>query len=257
MLLSAFSETALAALELQASTYDRTGVTFIELLSMLTGTKKLIRLVIDADKLTGVHRSVAQSGLHVVVSSQELVTCQGGLNGDKFQKWSSLSGKMPRALYISKDQHISELAAILDMEGNDASLAGLLGYPECCQKAYDPTRYQNWWYWISHATPSKTSLASIMNRISRLYSNASYLYDYFPCSLDCRASKQIAGTNRSTLLTHGCSELVSSWDLRQSGEFLVFPDCVLTLAGNEWKSVFGLALNQDHRNGIRLSFDLP
>jgi|LauGreDrversion4_2_1035121.scaffolds.fasta_scaffold27058_4 hypothetical protein len=256
MLLSSFSETALAALELQASTYETSGATFIEFLSLLTGSKKILRLVVTADKLREVETSMVLAGLQVSVSPQELVTTQGNINGDRFQEWAEPMGRLPRALYISKDRQISELAAKLDMQGDDASFAQLLGYPSCCHDAYDPNRYQNWWFTISYATKNKAGLSSMMNRISRLYSHASFLYDYFPCSLDCTASKLLADSNRSILLGHGCNELVSRWDLLQSGQFLVFPDCVMKHTENGWQSIFGLASKQDYRTAIELEFSL-
>ena len=63
MLLSSFSEKALSALELQASTQERTGVTFIELLSLLDGTKRLVRLVVNPGKLDEVKNSMELAGL--------------------------------------------------------------------------------------------------------------------------------------------------------------------------------------------------
>jgi hypothetical protein len=257
MLLSSFSETALTALELQASTYERTGVTFVELLSLLAGTKKLVRLVINPNRLLEVEKTMALAGLQVAISPMELVTSQGNMNGDKFQEWSSLTGRMPRAIYISQDRQISELAASLDSKGDDASFSDLLGYPSCCYSAYDPSRYRNWWYWISHATRIKSDLPSTMNRISRLYSQASFLYDYFPCSLDCSASMLLAESNRYILLTHGCIELVSKWDLLQSGRFLILPDCVMKHTEYGWKNKFGLELDRDYKDAIKLEFRLP
>jgi hypothetical protein len=256
MLLSSFSETALTALELQASTHETSGVTFIEFLSLLTGSKKILRLVVTADNLQEVVSSMTLAGLQVIISPQELVTIQGNISGDRFQEWSDPTGRLPRALYISKDRQISELAAKLDMQGDDASFAELLGYPSCCHNAYDPNRYQNWWFTITNATRNKEDLSSVMNRISRLYSHASFLYDYFPCSLDCTASKLLADSNRSILLAHGCNDLVSKWDLLQSGQFLVFPDCVMKHTDNGWQSRFGLASNQDYRTAIELEFSL-
>lgn len=257
MLLSAFSETALAALGLQASTSERSGAAFVEFLALLTGTKKLVRLVVEADKLLGIQLAVMEAGLKIAISPQELVTCHINQCGDRFQAWGDLTGNMPRAVYISKDQQISDHAAELDLHGNDQSLSVLLGYPRCCQEAYNPNRYQNWWYHISCMTETRLHLASVMNRMSRLYSSASYLYDYFPCSLNCEFSREIALTNRQMLLTHGCNEIVDNWDRMQAGEFLVFPNSIITFTGNTWKTRLGVQSSLDSNIGIKLRFESP
>ena len=96
-----------------------------------------------------------------------------------------------------------------------------------------------------------------MNQLSRLYSHASFLYDYFPCSLDCSASKLLASSNRSILLKHGCNEIVLNWDSLQSGQFLVFPGYIMKYTENGWQSRFGSTLKQDSSDAIWLEFHLP
>lgn len=239
MWLSACSDTALAALWLQSCTGHTSGVTYVELLAVLTGSKAVVRLVLSPKVAQEVAIAAKRVGLFNCTSAYELAELHSNCNGDLFQRWTDSTGDHPRAVYISKSESISKDAANLDLAGDDTALAKLLGYPECCRRAYDPIRLSEWWYTISSTTSSSSDLPFVLNRIALLHSGASYLYDYFPCSFNCRRSVDLAIRNRSMLLDHGCFGLVSEWDQILQGEYLVYPDAVLRRVGNSWEQCFG------------------
>lgn len=254
MWLSACSELAVAALSLQWSAGQGSGASFVELVALLHGSKDVVRFVVDSSMLDVVGRSATSLGLYMAVSEQVLSDVSVNLNGDRFQEWCQTRAIGQRAIYLSFSSDLAQSASRLDQAGDDIQLALLLGYPLCCVQAYNKRDYSSWWYDISYFTKQRSSLCSSMNRLASLYSNASFLYDYFPCSFDCMSSLKIATANRALLLDHGCSKLVASWDALQQGEFIVKPNGVQRMTSDGWHQYFGHAIDANPKP-IRLQFN--
>lgn len=254
MWLSACSELAVAALSVQWSAGQGSGASFVELVALLHGSKDLVRFVVDSSMLDVVGRLATSLGLDMAVSEQVLSDVSVNLNGDRFQEWCKSRAIGQRAIYLSRSLDLAQSASRLDQAGDDTQLALLLGYPLCCVEAYSKCDYHSWWYDISCSTTERFSLCSSMNRLASLYSNASFLYDYFPCSFDCISSRKIATANRALLLDHGCSKLVANWDVLQQGEFIINPSGVQRMRSDGWHQCFGHAVDANPLS-VRLKFN--
>jgi len=102
--------------------------------------------------------------------------------------------------YISKYEKIVEFAKHYEHERDHTSLGKLLGYPECCINFYTGNREQ-----ALKNQDDYMMLIPTKDKIYPFYNNYAIrcfgvsLISHFPCSLDCKNSKDIAQKNLNFL----------------------------------------------------------
>jgi hypothetical protein len=260
MWLSASSESTHKALALEHLAGQRGGATLVELLALLDGEKNGLRLVCSAEHVGPLFEAAKTFGLAILASEEGLADVHMNSQGDRYQEWAPLSDGSTRAVYLARGEADAAHLRDLDVTGG-AGLANFLGYPACCDRAYVAERRPDWWLAIAQTTSVRSGLLSVANRLSTLYSSASYLYDYFPCGFDCEESTTLARNNRERLLRHGCGPLVAAWDRHQRGVFVVSSDQVWRQVGGE-DGPWALLVGESDATGlpdagIRLEFISP
>jgi hypothetical protein len=265
MWLSASSDSARTALALTGTSGHRDGKTFVEFLSFIDCAKRAIRLVCGPSDVEHLNEAATALGFSVAVSDRSLTDVSVNAAGDRYQKWDTnrqdSSGE--RAIYLARSTADVKELSTLDSRDDDEALARFLGYPICCcDDRRSIAGRGDWWLAMAEATSTRSRLPSLMNRMSTLYSSASFLYDYFPCAYDCAHSANLARENRHRLIRHGCSELVAAWDRSQQGMFVIQNDVIYRSvsgkADSDLRAVFGLdrtaCVPLDTRDGILIYF---
>ena len=245
MLHSVCSDSVVIASQVFSDLKRPSGSLFLEILSLIERRKRVLRLVVAISDVRFVRSVLESAGLKVSASGRALRDVWRSDFGENYSSWASTAtannGKT--VLYASWSVATSMAAADLDDAEDSQSLGLLLGYPKCCVSAYaslpstDP-----WWYrYAVNAAPDKQCYP-LSNKIASLLGPGSFLYDYFPCSVSCAASAQLAEANFLALDSGGIGEVARTWMVWHSGTFLVGKSVVIRCDDEgkpaTWKTTF-------------------
>ena len=188
----------------------------VEFCSLLTGRKRVVRIVIPCFMKDEVSSYLVYNFPHMTVASSEfhLRTVRSESNVDHFQ--IKVTGDvMPEdscVIWIGYSDGV-EQASMFEMS-EDPSLAFVYGYPECCRNGYQEILLGKKWFDRFFADrPTYQVMPMLMNRFSSLSDPfLGYHWDYFPCSSTCRETHQINTENRKDLQEFEFSDLTKIID---------------------------------------------
>lgn len=169
----------------------------IEILTLLNGTKQVVRQGFYDNELQRVKDFCKRKGLFIEYSSYKVVIAD--CDKPYSNKGIKVSTSDPRRgmifVYISKDLNKAVMASIFELKNDHRSLGLLLGYPECCVKFYvkhEPERRN------IDADLISCTLENSRGVTYPFYTNISKrgmditLLDHFPCSFNCEKSIELA-----------------------------------------------------------------
>jgi hypothetical protein len=175
----------------------------LEVLSLLSGKKQVVRQGYYDDELLAVESFCARQNLHIVKSVFKISPVEKG-----YSNKGILSKEGMSFVYISKDEMLANKVAYSEIKGDHFDLGILLGYPRCCCTFFEknfPARSKldnNYDDDVLAASPKKRYPFQ-MNIFRR--SDDCCLLSHFPCSLGCKESLRIADAYLEVLRLHDCS----------------------------------------------------
>lgn len=196
---------------------------FIELLSLLEGNKKVMRLVVRKNLYQKLIMIFDALGIYYLKSTFMLETIWSTNTFDYFQNRIDYQDDLDLdfVLFLGEKKSVKKA---LDIESNicdDFETAQIYGYPKCCAESYkDITLGKNWIdQFLEDA--QKDVYPTYLNRISSIFDpGLTYHYDYFPCSINCKKTSSIVHQNRINLQKYGYSELIPLIDTHLRKSFL-------------------------------------
>ena len=176
-------------LELSKKTADFNIRNFLEVLALLDGSKKVMRLSLHDNSEPIIRMHIERLGLNWVRSKFRQKTSFTSNLGDSYTESVSFSssGDLPFTVMVSFDQNAACSALEMEEETGDFdSLGIMLGYPSCCVKSYGKIKDGNDWLKVALSnTPISNAYEPAVNKLSYLFSGMTLFYDYFPCSFNC------------------------------------------------------------------------
>lgn len=170
---------------------------WLELAAVAARAKPLARLVLRQSDVA--HLNVAARPLQLVVVDSGLdvrdeVAILGGSLSKVGERGSGAAGLGVHYAVRTGDVVAADRLRQLEAtDGSDAEIGRALGYPECCVAAYGSiTASGDWLRSLLDGTPPGVKAFAACNRMGRFLGNWAVLPDYFPCSLRCEASRQLA-----------------------------------------------------------------
>ncbi len=207
---SKLAQDAAALLELRRDVPDFTFRNLLETLALIAGRKSLLRLVLDDRPMPPVRALLERIGLQVAVSPWKIAPVYSTPLGDTYTE--VVENNDPRGVrrVLMAASRTTVLNQGLDLEeaGDfDHELGPLLGYPKCCVSAYDrvgPDRH--WLDLLIEGNNPNGPLPCGANRLASLFDDRALFYDYFPCSLQCEATRAISRSGLELLGLCGLEE---------------------------------------------------
>jgi len=192
----------------------------VQLRLLLVGAKPLMLAHGPERALTALAGFLSARGFHTLLSPQEYVPAFDETLGRYCNRMASVrpavagSGQW-RALLASEDEQAVALGWLCLLFGWDRFLGALLGYPECCCKAFaerwpvalrdhggDPALM------LLEATAfGVRQLPWETNSFARYF--GSEIIQHFPCSLDCAATCRLAHRNLEILARYSQADATS------------------------------------------------
>lgn len=205
-----------------------------EVAAALAGLKRVVRVVVEPSELAVTKQLLADLGLAVREADSFLGVKKATNLGDQ---WTIHVAKDdPRCAYATVFAALdpSDAAKAARQEGTaDAQEIGrFLGYPECCVTNYSRIEDGSEWLTIlldGHRARSKRQQrpSHLANKIGYLFDGASFLPDYFPCSLYCAEAKELASLLREAALKCGLVDLVLETDQALKRPIIVWRGLVI------------------------------
>lgn len=169
----------------------------LEMLSLLEGDKPVIR--------QGFYQEQSFRELHVAKSDFKVMLVDKTAYSNKGVKVSLDDPEGMLFLYISKDKHKAEKAALHESQQDHFNLGIDLGYPECCARFFsehEPARSKlDNDYEVPVLDNSEGSSFPFYTNIF-LRKQDCCLLSHFPCRLDCKESIEIGRRNLEVLKKH-------------------------------------------------------
>ena len=186
-----FSEALLAANEVVEACSLAGERYLIEMAAMLADVKDVVRIQIENDKEYLVLENYSkQFGLALTHSPTRMKVAWTNDLGDTFLTtvpWDDPDGSS-FAAYLGKNIGLVNSAALVESEGTAEEIGNLLGYPECCCRAYERLEQGEFWIPVLSERSFKYEYSPWANRYAYLLYGASLFPDYFPCSLSCKGT---------------------------------------------------------------------
>lgn len=183
-----------------------------EIAAVLTGSKKVVRVVVNDADIALAGRLLEELGLAVALPTRALAVDLETSLGDRYCRHVPLGdpAATEAALLAARSIDIAEDGRAIDENGTTAEIGALYEYPVCCITSY--ALLDGDFDWIEKLIEDhrqKHSLPSVLgNKLAYLFSGQSFLPDYFPCSLHCSGSNELAWRMRTAALSVGLSDLV-------------------------------------------------
>lgn len=184
----------------------------LELLGLKAHMKPLVRLVVKEDEREALSGFCASHSLILVASDFKLKPVFTTPLGDTFLEKTSFTDPLATndVLFIAQSKEVATQAIFLERNSCDAEETGrLYGYPPCCASNYP--RIQDGEHWlVSYFGATEDIVHSwLNNKIAYLFPPHLAIFpDYFPCSIDCEATRSLALRYAALLDLAGCSELL-------------------------------------------------
>lgn len=184
---------------------------FIELLGLIAGLKPVVRLAGSPDQLATIENALRPFVDHVERSPLGLVKVYSNRLSDSFYKAvsGSLSDFDLMVTYLGDSSKVAEAIGAETTGCDDEEIARTLGYPRCCAKNYASIKSgQHWIGSYMRGTGGLIRAPWQANKIAYLFApGLTLLPDYFPCSVFCQSTWQLAHCYHSVLCEHGFTEI--------------------------------------------------
>lgn len=185
----------------------------IEVAAVLVGAKRVVRVIVGRDEHPRARERLRALGLAVETSPFALATEFQTALGDRFV--SHVSPDDPRAeslvLLGALERGEVERAIAVETGGDNLALGALYEYPPCCVAAYEPiAEGRDWVAALLDARPVDAASHAWGNRIGSLFEGHGFLPDYFPCSLECEASRSLGARCRQAALDESLDAAVAA-----------------------------------------------
>lgn len=186
-----------------------------EVAAALVGAKRVVRVVVEPDEIAATKALLSDLGLAVKEAELFLGVEKATSLGDQ---WTIHVAKDdPRcayaAVFAARDPAAAAIAARQEGTADAQEIGRFLGYPECCVSNYARIEAGDEWLALlldEHRTRGARETPShLANKVGYLFDGASFLPDYFPCSLHCSGAKNLAVLLCQSALNCGLADLVS------------------------------------------------
>jgi len=173
----------------------------VEMLSLLTGLKKALRLSIKDSKLRDTLSVISLFGLRSYVHPLKFLPIGHGGGVSRVNYFSDIVEMNDKRhglclVYVSQDDRLAKLTFLLDFFHDHYALGLLLGYPPCCSRFF-----KNNWKHVSGGsgdlvlsalkrTASSPPYPFVVNNLLT-YINNDALLSHFICRYDCEHSKKL------------------------------------------------------------------
>lgn len=186
-----------------------------EIAATLTGSKRVVRVVVEPADVEITKSLLLDLGLEVKEAELFLGVDTATSLGDQ---WTvHVTRNDPRCayalLFAAREPLAAATAARQEGTADAQEIGRFLGYPECCLSNY--ARIEAGAEWLTLLLNDHRARAErgqrpsyLTNKIGYLFDGASFLPDYFPCSLHCQGARNIAAGMRTAALGCGLSDLV-------------------------------------------------
>lgn len=212
----------------------------IEFLALLTGDKKVVRLVLTREQARQVGNALAQYCANIDHGSSQYVLREvfRSTRWDSFHERflkATEDNEDVRAHFFGETRFVSLAVEAEDHAADALTLGTLFGIPECCALAYrDSLNASGKWMQVYMRSLKTMSVVdATANRFSSVFGNQmGFHFDYFPCSFDCQKTLQISRANRERLLHFGFDTLVELADANSKGiaihlnDHVYYTDCI-------------------------------
>lgn len=211
----------------------------VEFLALLSGDKKVVRLVLTRGQAREVGRALAQYCPNIGQGSSQYVLQEVF----KSSQWDSFHERRIKATkeegdvsaYFFGETRFVALAIEAEDDAADAmTLGALFGIPECCARAYHESLNASgrWMQGYVRSSKSVSIADATANRFSSVVGHQMGFHnDYFPCGFDCDETLQISRANRERLLYYGFDVLVEVADANSTGIAISLGDHVFYETG--------------------------
>ena len=215
----------------------------IEIVSLCTKKKSVVRLVIPKNKLKTVkhvltkyfneyRHSLAPYALVDVFFGS--ATANDG-TVDRFQDRVAID-KYPegdRVIFLGTKSGVEEAVELESGECDNLEASSIYGYPSCCALAYDKIEKSGSWIeaCLSNVTGT-VHLPAIANRFSTLISPELGVHlDYFPCLIDCKETLSINETNKQCLALSPLADFIQPVNEHLNATIIWWKSCMWYLKG--------------------------
>ena len=171
--------------------------TEIDILMLLCGKKRALRLIINYDEYNKALILAEILNVNVYVSEKRVSVVSISGTGDEYIDYLSSAPKKSQYLICyAKTIEDAKACALLESLPTNRSkilLNKLLNYPICCVNSFLQRRPHNDWITpFLRKTPIMNWYPVWTNRLGYLFSGFMPLYDYEPCSAFCKGSLALA-----------------------------------------------------------------
>jgi hypothetical protein len=186
---------------------------FLEFVGLASAIKRVIRIPVDPIHEASILQDFALThSVTMRLSRRKLAVVASNALDEQYVSWVELgdSREGDQVAYLALDTADAEFAALAEDEGDQCTLGILLGYPACCTQSYSQSPHPE--AWIQHLLGSVSKSAKgywQCNRMAYFISGAAVTPDYFPCSLQCAATRELAATYISAMHQAGFSDDVA------------------------------------------------
>ena len=169
------------------------GTTDVEIVMLMTGKKKALRLIVYPNEREKVLKLAEILGMKYYVSDKRVAVVATPGTGDEYIDYVSDAPEDAKYLIcLAKHKEDAISCAELEAMPSDQSkilLNNLLNYPVCCVESFlTRTPHDDWIKPFLKRTPIANWYPVWTNRLGYLFTGTMPLYDYEPCSAFCESS---------------------------------------------------------------------
>ena len=169
------------------------GTTDVEIVMLMTGKKKALRLIVYPNEREKVLKLAEILGMEYYVSDKRVAVVATPGTGDEYIDYISDAPEDAKYLIcLAKHKEDAMSCAKLEAMPSDQSkilLNNLLNYPVCCVESFlTRTPHDDWIKPFLKRTPIANWYPVWTNRLGYLFTGTMPLYDYEPCSAFCESS---------------------------------------------------------------------
>lgn len=204
-----------------------------EVAATLAGAKRVVRVVVEPDEIATTKALLSDLGLAAKEAELFLGVEKATSLGDQ---WTiHVARDDPRcayaAVFAARDPHAVAIAARQEGTADAQEIGRFLGYPECCVSNYSRIEAGGEWLALllddNRTRGAREKPSHLANKIGYLFDGASFLPDYFPCSLHCSGAKNLAILLRQSALSCGLTDLVSETERVLKRPIIVWRDLII------------------------------
>lgn len=222
--------------QFQTMGFKLPGTTDIEILMLLTGKKKALRLIIDSKDHAKALNLAKLLKMEYYISPKRVAVISSPGTGDEYVDYISNAPSDSKYLIcFAKNKADAERCAQLETMSTSESkiqLNTLLNYPSCCVKSFlKRTPHEDWIKPFLRRSPIVNWYPVWTNRLGYLFSGVMPLFDYEPCSAFCAESFALAQTIKDTFRENNMEFLLQKI-IKESSEPVFLHEGVLVLMHN-------------------------